>query len=90
MFLKAKEKNEPNETQDTRNIDYKEDKASTRYDKKFDDMDQKFNEAAQNFFTVKNFADSNSSFNPPKKCSIKENLNENLNEFNLRNLDNEN
>ena len=68
-FLQTKEKNETNETLVERNIDYKEDKASTKYDKKFYYREQKYKDSAQNFFDMKNLADFKFSFNPFQKHS---------------------
>ena len=61
--FQAKGTKEQNEAFDTRTIGYIVDKASTTYDKKFDYMDQAFNESAQNFFALENLADSKLSFN---------------------------
>ena len=81
---------ETNETLVARYIDYKEDKPSIKYDKKFDYMNQKFNNSPQNLLNMKILAVFKLSFNPFQKDSKKEILNKNSNTFKLRYLENEN
>jgi surface protein len=88
--FQAKGTKEQNEAFDTRTIGYKVDKASTTYDKKFHYIDQSFNESTQNFFAIKNLADSKLSFNPLPNYNKTEQLNENLSREGLRNLQNAN
>ena len=87
--LQKKETNETNATLVARNIHYKEGKASRNYDKKFDYIDQKFNDEAPNFPAMKN-TDSKSSLNPILQHSGEEKANKNLNKLELRNLQNVN
>ena len=81
---------ETNETLVARYIDYKKDKPSIKYDKKFDYMNQKFNNSPQNLLNMKILAVFKLSFNPFQKDSKKEILNKNSNTFKLRYLENEN
>ena len=88
----TKETNEPKEAFDGRDIDYKEDKDVIKYDKEFDYMDKKFNDATLNFFDINNLEALKISFNPifQKNPNKKEKLNKNLNKIKLRNLQNSN